>query len=139
MKVDPIEEGIVLDHIKSGAGLTILEAIEVKNTNYPLVLMIRALSQTMGRKDIIKIAGRFPLNLDMLGLLDPNMTINYIRGGKVVRKEKISLPEKVEGLLSCKNPRCIVSSDRHAISSFTLVDREQGIYQCDFCGGRIKI
>lgn len=139
MKVDAIKEGVVLDHIQAGKGLAILEAIEIKGTNHPVVLMIRAISQSMGRKDIIKIDGRFNLNLNMLGLLDPNMTVNYIEEGRVVKKTKISLPEKVEGLLDCKNPRCIVSSDRHATSSFTLVDREKRIYQCDFCGERIKI
>ena len=139
LTVDAIEEGVVLDHIKSGAGLTILEAIELKNTDYPIVLMIRAPSKSMGRKDIIKITGKVDLDINILGLLDPNMTVNYIKKRKVAKKVKTALPEKVANLLQCKNPRCIVSSDRHVTPSFTLVDRKRHIYECDFCGERIKV
>ena len=93
----------------------------------------------MGRKDIIKISDTLALDLTLLGLLDPDITVSYIDEGKVTEKVKIGLPERVEGLIECKNPRCISSYERHGKSVFILVDRKTKEYQCFYCGERIKV
>ena len=139
LRVDHIEKGIVLDHIQVGNGVEIFERLGLREVDYPVALLMNVPSTKMGRKDMIKISDTLDLDLTMLGLLDPNITVIYIDDGKVARKVKLGLPDRVEGLIECKNPRCITSSERHGPSRFELIDREAKTYRCFYCGERVKV
>ncbi|MCR4392323.1 MAG: aspartate carbamoyltransferase regulatory subunit [Candidatus Acetothermia bacterium] len=138
LRVDSIQRGIVLDHIQPGTGFSIFERLGLREADYSVALLMNVPSTKMGRKDMIKIAEALDLDLTMLGLLDPNITVNYIEGGKVVRKVKLGLPERVEGILRCKNPRCITSAEPYAPAKFSLVDRDKKEYACFYCGERLQ-
>ena len=139
LTVDPITKGIVLDHIRAGNGIKIFERLGLREVQYPVALVMNVPSNKMGRKDIIKISDTLALDLTLLGLLDPDITVSYIDEGKVTEKVKIGLPERVEGLIECKNPRCISSYERHGQSVFILVDRKTKEYQCFYCGERVRV
>lgn len=139
LTVDPIAKGIVLDHIRAGTGIRIFERLGLRSVEYPVALVMNVPSNKMGRKDIIKISDTLALDLTMLGLLGPDITVSYIDEGKVTEKVKIGLPERVEGLIECKNPRCISSYERHSRSLFTLVDSKTKEYQCFYCGERVRV
>lgn len=138
LRVDSIQRGIVLDHIQPGTGISIFERLGLREADYSVALLMNVPSTKMGRKDMIKIAEALDLDLTMLGLLDPNITVNYIEGGKVARKVKLGLPERVEGILRCKNPRCITSVEPSAPAKFSLVDRAKKEYACFYCDERLQ-
>ena len=139
LKVDRIQLGIVLDHIQAGKGFLIFQELELAARKEPTALLMNVPSSKMGKKDMIKISGVLDLDLTKLGLLDPGITVNYIEGGQVIRKVKPGLPERVEGLIKCKNPRCITSTEPYQDPIFTLVNREKKEYQCHFCGERVRV
>lgn len=139
LRVDAIQRGIVLDHIRAGCGMTIFRELRLADTGYAVALLMNVPSTKLGRKDMIKVSGVLDLDLAMLGLLDPGITVNYIEEGVVKRKVKPGLPDRVVGLIRCKNPRCVTSSEGYAPSIFTLVDRERKEYQCFYCGERVKV
>ncbi len=139
LKVDRIQEGIVLDHIRAGGGLRIFQELGLAARETPVALLMDVPSSKLGKKDIIKVSGTLDLDLTKLALLDPGITVNYIEGGKVVRKVKPELPERVEGLIRCRNPRCITSAEPNAPSIFILVDREEKRYQCFYCGEHVRV
>ncbi len=138
LKVDRIERGIVLDHIRAGTGLGIFERLGLRGVDRAVALLMNVPSTKTGRKDMIKIAEALDLDLTMLGLLDPDITVNYIEGGRVVRKVKLGLPDQVEGILRCKNPRCITSIEPTAPAKFSLANREKKEYACFYCGERLQ-
>lgn len=139
LKVDPIQEGIVLDHIRAGKGLRIFQELRLADTGYTVALLMNVPSTKMGRKDMIKIAGERDLDLVSLGLLDPGITVNYIEDGRVSQKVSPGLPERVVDLIRCKNPRCITSSEGYCPAVFTLVDRDKKEYKCFYCGEHIRV
>jgi aspartate carbamoyltransferase regulatory subunit len=139
LRVDPIQEGIVLDHIRAGQGLRILRELGLEGTDLTVAMLMNVPSAKLGRKDMIKITGVLELDLTKLGLLDPGITVNYIRGGVVVRKVKPGLPERVVNLIRCRNPRCITSTEGYLAPEFTLVDGKAKEYRCVFCGERIRV
>jgi len=139
LRVDHIEKGIVLDHIQVGNGIEIFERLGLRDADYSVALLMNVPSTKMGQKDMIKISDTLDLDLTMLGLLDPNITVIYIDKGKVSRKVTLGLPDRVEGLIECKNPRCITSSERHGSAVFELVDREAKEYRCYYCGERVRV
>ena len=139
LSIEPIVNGIVLDHIQTGNGLEIFKRLGLKDVGYPVALLMGVPSTKMGNKDMIKISDVFHLDLTMLGLLDPDIVVNYIEESKVVKKIRPGLPKEVQGLIKCKNPRCITSSERNLNSVFTLVDATNKEYQCFFCEERVKV
>ncbi|MGY4706265.1 aspartate carbamoyltransferase regulatory subunit [Candidatus Bipolaricaulota sp. J31] len=139
LKVDRIQVGIVLDHIRAGNGLRIFEELGLAGRECPVALLMNVPSTKLGTKDIIKVSGALDLDLTKLALLDPGITVNYIEGGRVVRKVKPGLPERVVGLIRCKNPRCITSTESYAPSIFTLVDRKAKRYRCFYCGEHVTV
>ena len=102
---------------------------------HPLCVAIikNASSSKMGKKDIIKIADNMDLNLDVLGYIDPDITVCYIRDGKIVEKKHLELPERIVNIVRCKNPRCITSVEQDLEQVFKLTDRENRIYRCAYC------
>lgn len=133
LTVTSIECGIVIDHISSGNGLKIFEKMNLGKVDFPVVLLMNVPSKKLGKKDIIKIQDKIDLDFTMLGLIDPNITINIIENDKIVEKKKVDIPERVKGLFKCDNPRCISNNDINATPTFTLVDKKTCKYKCGYC------
>ena len=133
MIVGQINDGIVLDHITAGNGMNIYNVLKLGELDCTVALIKNADSNKMGKKDIIKIGTLLDLDLDILGYLDPGITVNIVRNGKVAERRKLELPERVVGVIKCKNPRCITSVEREILHEFKLTDREKKVYRCIYC------
>lgn len=133
LKVTKITQGIVIDHIRTGNGLKIFNKLRLDKLNTPVVLLMNVDSNVLGRKDIIKIQNYTDINIDILGLIDQNATVNIIKNGEIVSKTRVKIPTKVRGLFQCKNPRCITTTDDYAVSEFTLVSSDRLLYRCNYC------
>ncbi len=133
LEVKGISTGIVIDHIKAGTGLIIFNKL-FNTTKHPVVLLMNVDSKMLGKKDIIKIEGSHEINVDLLGLIDENITVNYIEDDKMVKKIQTAVPETIKGGIKCHNPRCISHTDDYAIPDFTLVSKEEKLlYSCSYC------
>jgi aspartate carbamoyltransferase regulatory subunit len=133
LEVKGIQNGIVLDHIKAGLGLKVFSKLVNEKFDYPVVLVMNVDSGIMGKKDIIKIENTFDVDLDVLGLIDENITVNIIKDGKLFGKKIVQVPEKLKGYIQCKNPRCISHFDSYVEPEFKLYNRENLEYVCSFC------
>ena len=133
MIVGQIKDGIVLDHITAGNGMNIYNVLKLGELDCTVALIKNADSPKMGKKDIIKIGTLLELDLDVLGYLDPGITVNIVRNGSVAERRKLELPERVVGVIKCKNPRCITSVEREIVHEFKLTDREKKVYRCIYC------
>ncbi|NMA93458.1 MAG: aspartate carbamoyltransferase regulatory subunit [Clostridiales bacterium] len=133
LSIDSLTNGIVIDHIRAGMGHKIFEVLGLDKMGCTVALIMNVQSKKRGKKDIIKIENVFDIDLTEIGIIDDGVTINIIRDEKIQEKKYIQLPEVVVGLLKCSNPRCVTSSERGVVSSFTLVDRELKQYKCDYC------
>lgn len=133
LKVDSIERGIVLDHIKAGKAMQIYKYLNLDSLDCSVAIIKNVKSNKMGAKDIIKINENIDINLDVLGYIDPNITVNIIEDNKTVDKKRLELPEKIINVAKCKNPRCITSIEQELDHVFKLVDRETGVYRCMYC------
>lgn len=139
INVSKLEEGIVLDHITEGQGYRIFRQLGLDKLDAVVVLMRNVESGKKGRKDIIKIETDLPLDMDVLGLLDPGITVTYVRNGETIKKLRLELPRKVKGIIQCKNPRCVSNQERIEDVTFTLVDPEKKLYACEYCDARSTI
>ena len=133
MNIDSIKNGIVIDHITAGKGMEIYHLLELDKLECMVALINNATSVKMGRKDIIKIASPIELDTDVLGYVDPGVTVAIISDGKIVEKKKLSLPEEIEGVLKCRNPRCICTTEQELPQIFRLTNREKREYRCIYC------
>ena len=133
MIIGQITEGIVLDHITAGKGMEIYNILGLGKLDCSVALIKNADSLKMGKKDIIKIAQKIELDLDVLGYIDPGITVNFIEDGKKVKREKLTLPERIVDVIKCKNPRCITSCEQELEQIFTLTDKENRVYRCMYC------
>lgn len=133
MIIGQIKDGIVLDHITAGRGMEIYKILELNKLDCTVAMIERADSPKMGRKDIIKIGQVMDIDFDVLGYMDPGITVNIIRGGQVAERRHLALPERVVGVLKCKNPRCITSVEQELTQEFKLTDSEKQIYRCIYC------
>jgi aspartate carbamoyltransferase regulatory subunit len=133
MIIGQIKDGIVLDHITAGRGMEIYKILNLDKLNCTVAMIERATSPKMGRKDIIKLDQIIDLDFDVLGFMDPGITVNIIRDGQVAQRIKLTLPERVVGVLNCKNPRCITSTEQEIVHEFKLTDPEKQIYRCIYC------
>ena len=133
MKIGHIENGIVLDHITPGNGMNIYNVLNLGKLDCTVALIKNADSPKMGKKDIIKVSTHMDIDLDILGYLDPGITVNVIRDGEVAEQKKLALPERVVGVIKCKNPRCITSVEQGIVHEFKLADRKKGVYRCIYC------
>lgn len=139
MVVSKLVNGIVIDHIKQGQGYKIFKQLGLDTLGDVVVLMRNVPSRKMGKKDLIKIETDMEVNLDVLGLIDPSATVTYVKNGQSVRKVRLSLPVSVDGILKCKNPRCISNQERIENVRFTLVDAERKEYACEYCEARTRL
>ena len=133
LNIEEIKNGIVIDHIKAGLGIRIFNWLRLDKAPYTVAFVANAASEKYGRKDIIKIDNTIDINLDVLGLIDPNITVCIIEKEKVTKKIKLQLPQKVENVLICKNPRCISSTEKYINHVFHLADAEARTYRCEYC------
>ena len=138
MKVGAINNGVVIDHITAGKGMELYHFLNLDHVDAPIALIKNAPSQKMGKKDIIKIDAELNLNLDALGYIDPNVTINVVKDGERVEKFHPQLPEKLTNIIQCKNPRCITSVEQEIPHIFKLTNRETGEYRCIYCESKAK-
>ncbi len=133
MNIDSINNGIVIDHITAGNGMKLYELLGLGELDCSVAIIKNVTSRKMGRKDIIKIDADIPVNLDVIGFVDPGATINIIRDGVLVEKRAIEMPEKLVNVIKCKNPRCITSCEQEIEHIFKLTDREHKVYRCIYC------
>jgi aspartate carbamoyltransferase regulatory subunit len=133
MNVDGVRTGIVLDHIKAGKSMEIYRLLHLEKLSCSVAIVQNAQSTKYGKKDIIKIDENIELNLDVLGFIDPNITVNIVRDGKLIQKKHLELPETLTGVLRCKNPRCITTIEQEISHIFKLADRDKKIYRCVYC------
>ena len=137
INIDSITNGIVIDHIKAKRGLQIYEALNLKELDCSVAIITNARSKKMGRKDIIKIDKSIDLDLNILGYIDPNITINIIENDKRVDKYHVKLPKKIVNIEKCKNPRCITSVEQELDQIFILTDEKNKVYRCKYCETKI--
>ena len=133
MNIDGITEGIVLDHISAGRSMEIYHYLQLDKLDCCVAIIKNVRSGKMGRKDIIKIDADFEVDLAILGYIDPNITVNRIKNGVRVGKEKLSLPATLTNVISCNNPRCITMTEQEIDQVFHLADPETGMYRCEYC------
>lgn len=133
MNIDSIQNGVVLDHIQAGKSMDIYKYLHLGELDCPVAIIKSAKSARMGKKDIIKIDSPMEVDLDVLGYIDPNITVNIIRNGVRVEKKHLALPEKLVNVIHCKNPRCITAAEPQLDAIFLLTDREKHTYRCAYC------
>ena len=134
LNVGKIEEGFVLDHIKAGKSLSIYKHLGLDKLDCTVAIIKNAKSDKMGKKDILKVECNIDtLNLDILGFIDHNITVNVIKNCEIVHKLPLSLPKEIKNVLKCKNPRCITSIEQELPHMFRCVDEEHNIYRCAYC------
>lgn len=133
LNIDSIQNGLVIDHIKAGTGMQIYHLAGLDKLDCCVALIRNARSNKHGHKDIIKIESMIDLDLDVLGYVDPDITIDVIRDGVIVEKKKLEKPPKLVNVIRCKNPRCITSIEQGLDQIFILSDEEKEIYRCKYC------
>ena len=133
MNVDSIKNGIVIDHITAGLGMRVYNLLGLDALDCTVAIIKNVQSKKMGRKDIIKIDADISLNMDILGYVDPGITVNIIKDSRLVEKKSIELPARLENVLKCKNPRCITTTEQELSHIFKLTDREKRVYRCIYC------
>lgn len=138
MNIDSINNGFVLDHIEAGKAMEIYESLGLSKLDCPVAMIMNVKSGRMGKKDIIKIDAPIDINLDVLSFIDSGITVNVIKGGKLIEKRPLSLPQKIVGIIKCKNPRCITSCEQGIEHEFVLADKEKRIYRCAYCEAAYK-
>ena len=133
MNIDSIQNGIVIDHITAGRGMKLYELLHLEQLDCSVAIIKNVHSQKQGKKDIIKIDADIPVNLDVIGYVDPGVTVNVIRGGERIEKKRIDMPETLVNVIFCKNPRCITSCEQELKHIFKLTDRKNKVYRCIYC------
>ena len=133
MKIDSINNGLVLYHITAGKALQVYEDLELKKLDCSVAILQNVKSNKMGKKDILKIDKEYDINLDVLGYIDPNITVSVIKDGQTIEKKKLALPKKLTNIKKCKNPRCITSTEQDIPHIFKLTDEENRVYRCVYC------
>lgn len=136
LSIGALTEGFVLDHIEAGHAMTIYRYLKLGKLDCTVAIIKNAVSRKMGKKDIIKVACPIDyLDLDVLGFIDHNITVDVIKDGKIINKKHLQLPEMVKNVINCKNPRCITSIEQGLDQIFVLTDNDpvKPIYRCRYC------
>lgn len=134
LNISGIQEGFVLDHIKAGMSLNIYHDLQLEALGCCVAIIQNAKSKKMGKKDIIKVECPIhALDLNILGFIDHNITVNIIKEDKIVEKRPLYLPKEVKNVIKCKNPRCITSIEQELDQIFVLTDEENEVYRCKYC------
>ncbi len=138
LNISGIEAGYVIDHIKAGSCMRIYKALNLDKFGGEVAIIKNARSRKHGKKDIIKIEGLVELDLNLLGFLDDQITVNVIQGERIIEKKALSLPDEVTDVAVCKNPRCITSAEPGLHQVFVLTDREKRVYRCKYCEEKLQ-
>lgn len=138
MIIGQIKDGIVLDHITAGRGMILYNFLGLDKLDCQVALIKNAESVKMGKKDIIKIDKVIDINFDALGYVDPGVTVNIIKDGKLAKRQNIDIPERIENVIKCKNPRCITTVEQGLNHIFVLSDKENRVYRCMYCESKAK-
>ncbi len=138
MNIDSIKNGYVIDHIKAGRGMQVYNQLHLNELDCQVAIITNAKSQKSGTKDIIKIDKNIPIDLDILGFIDHNITVNVVKEDSIIEKRKLSLPEKIVNVAKCNNPRCITSVEKQLDQIFILTDKENEVYRCKYCEMSLK-
>ena len=134
LSVGKIKYGFVLDHIEAGKSMELYRYLELDKLDCCVAIIKNVTSKLMGKKDIIKIEGSLELiNLDIIGFIDHNITVNIIKDGLICEKKELSLPNTISNVIKCKNPRCITSIEQELPHIFILTDKEKQVYRCKYC------
>ena len=138
MNIDSIKNGYVIDHIEAGKSFEIYNHLNLGELDTSVAIIKNAKSNKTGKKDIIKIDENLDINLDILGYLDPKITVNKIKDGKIIQKFHPELPEKLVNVVECKNPRCITSIEQELPHICELTDKENVVYRCKYCEEQVN-
>jgi aspartate carbamoyltransferase regulatory subunit len=138
MRIDAIKYGLVIDHIEAGKAMEIVKLLRLDELDCQIAIIKNAPSKRLGKKDIIKIDADIELNTEILGYIDPNITVNVIKNGEIVEKKHVELPQMLKNVITCKNPRCISSVEQELPHIFKLTDREKSVYRCIYCESKAK-
>lgn len=133
MIIGSIVNGVVIDHIPAGKGMELYRDLHLDKLDCEVALIKNAVSNKRSRKDILKVNADIDLNYEMLGFIDPNITVNIIRNGKQISKIHPTLPETLTNIIYCRNPRCITSVEQELPHVFKLTDRDKAVYRCIYC------
>lgn len=134
LNISGIQEGFVLDHIKAGMSMKIFHDLHLDEADCTVAMIMNVKSNKMGRKDILKVECSIDeMDLDILGYIDHNITVNVIQGNKIVEKRALKLPREIRNVIKCKNPRCITSIEQELEQVFVLTDEENEVYRCKYC------
>ena len=134
LNVGALREGYVLDHIKAGKAMTIYHDLKLDKLDCTVAIIKNAKSNKMGKKDILKVECPVEaLDLDILGFIDHNITVNVIKDSKIVEKKELHMPKQVKNVIRCKNPRCITSIEQELDQIFLLTDESKEVYRCKYC------
>ena len=134
LNVGKIDEGFVLDHMNAGESLRIYHDLKLDELDCIVAMIMNAKSEKMGKKDILKVECDIEmLDLDVLGFIDHNITVNVVKGGKIVEKKRLTLPKEIVNVIKCKNPRCITSIEQELPHIFVLTDPKHEVYRCKYC------
>ena len=139
MNVDSIRDGIVIDHITAGNAMKLYRLLGLDGLDVPVAMITNVVSAKLGRKDIIKIDADIPVDINVIGYVDPGATVNIIRNGELAEKKQIGLPETLVNVLKCKNPRCISSCEQELDQVFRLSDRDRKEYRCVWCEAKAEL
>ena len=138
MNIDSIKTGIVIDHIKAGEGMKIYNFLNLDELECSIAIIKNVHSRLMGKKDIIKIDAELEVDLNALGYIDSDITINVIKDGVRTQKYHPTLPDTITGIIKCKNPRCITTTEQELAHVFKLTDEEKKIYRCLYCEAKAE-
>lgn len=138
MNIDSIQNGVVIDHIEAGCAMKLYELLKLGEHDVSVAIIKNVQSKKMGKKDIIKIDADIDLNLDVIGYVDPDATVNIIKNGVLTEKLSIDMPETLVNVIKCKNPRCITSCEQEIEHIFKLADKENKEYRCLYCETKAK-
>ncbi|MCH5182858.1 MAG: aspartate carbamoyltransferase regulatory subunit [Oscillospiraceae bacterium] len=136
MRIDSIRNGIVIDHITAGKAMELYRMLRLEELDCPVAVIKNAVSQKQGKKDIIKIDSSIEIDLDVIGYISPNATVCIIRDGVVQEKRHLALPKRLTGILHCKNPRCITTTEQGIKQVFVLSETDHASYRCLYCDAR---
>ena len=133
MNIDSIRDGIVIDHITAGKGMMLYDLLHLDELDCSVAIIKNVVSRKMGKKDIIKVDADIPVNIDVIGYIDPGATVNIIKDGVRAAKLNLELPATLTNVIKCKNPRCITTTEQELDHVFKLTDKENQVYRCVYC------
>lgn len=139
LEITSIKDGVVIDHIEAGKGIKIFNYLNLDKFNNQVALIMNVKSERIGKKDIIKIESYLDIDYTVIALISPNLTINEVKDSVIINKLTPRLKEKVVDVIKCNNPRCITTVENYVQHSFTLINRDNGSYKCDFCDNIMRL